>query len=154
MMAVLLLAAALFGVGLLVFWMEPLFVLSVIERLTPNVIYRVRTHRPVVALSFDDGPHPTFTLQVLEILQRHDAKATFFLIGERAIRHPAVVFHIKAAGHKGAHWKKSRPRSNHHPSRPNLRPNPDHSRSPAHSYLGAREGTTLRLDRCSSEGSR
>ena len=46
MMAVLLLAAALFGVGLLVFWMEPLTVLSVIERLTPNVTYRVRTHRP------------------------------------------------------------------------------------------------------------
>jgi peptidoglycan-N-acetylglucosamine deacetylase len=81
-MAVLLMAAALFGVGLLVFWMEPLAVLSVIERLTPNVTYRVRTHRPVVALSFDDGPHPTFTLQVLDILRRHDAKATFFLIGE------------------------------------------------------------------------
>ena len=110
MMAVLWTAAALFGVGLLVFWMEPLFVLSVIERLTPNVIYRVRTHRPVVALSFDDGPHPTFTLQVLEILQRHDAKATFFLIGERAIRHPEVVFHIKAAGHEvGNHYFRNGP---------------------------------------------
>jgi peptidoglycan-N-acetylglucosamine deacetylase len=114
MMAVLLMAAALFGVGLLVFWMEPLAVLSVIERLTPNVTYRVRTNRPVVALSFDDGPHPTFTLQVLDILRRHDAKATFFLIGERAARHPDVVFQIKAAGHEvGNHYFKNCPTLGH-----------------------------------------
>jgi len=114
MMAVLLLAAALFGVGLLVFWMEPLTVLSVIERLTPNVTYRVRTHRPVVALSFDDGPHPTFTLRVLDILQQHDAKATFFLIGERAVRHPEVVSYIKAAGHEvGNHYFRNCPTLGH-----------------------------------------
>jgi hypothetical protein len=65
--------------GLVVFWIEPLGVLGVIEKLTPNVTYRVRTHLPVVALSFDDGPHPRFTLQVLEILRQHDATATFFL---------------------------------------------------------------------------
>lgn len=105
MIGVLLLGAALLGTGLLIFWIEPLGVLSVIERLTPNIIFRVRTQRPVVALSFDDGPHPTFTLQVLEILQRHDAKATFFLIGERAICHPEVVSQIKAAGHEvGNHY--------------------------------------------------
>ena len=104
-MAVLLMAATLLAAGLLVFWMEPLCVLSVIERFTPNIIYRVRTDRPVVALSFDDGPHPTFTLEVLEILHRHDAKATFFLIGERALRHPKVVSQIKAAGHEvGNHY--------------------------------------------------
>jgi hypothetical protein len=74
----------------LVFWVEPLSVLSAIERFTPNIIYRVRTHRPVVALSFDDGPHPTFTLEVLEILHRHDAKATFFLIGERVVAQPEM----------------------------------------------------------------
>jgi peptidoglycan/xylan/chitin deacetylase (PgdA/CDA1 family) len=65
-MVVLLMAAILLAVGLLVFWIEPLSLLSTIERFTPNIIYRVRTHRPVVALSFDDGPHPTFTLEVLE----------------------------------------------------------------------------------------
>jgi len=107
-MAVLLMAAAFLGAGLVVFWVEPLFVLSAMERLTPNIIYRVRTHRPVVALSFDDGPHPTFTLEVLEILHRHDAKATFFLFGERALRHPEVVSQIKAAGHEvGNHYFKT-----------------------------------------------
>jgi peptidoglycan/xylan/chitin deacetylase (PgdA/CDA1 family) len=112
-MGVLLMAAALLGVGL-VFWMEPLSVLSVIERLTPNIIYRVRTHRPVVALSFDDGPHPIFTPEVLEILHRHDAKATFFVIGERALRHPEVVSQIKAAGHEvGNHYFRNGPTLGH-----------------------------------------
>src|SRR5260370_14474783 len=109
-MAILLTAMALLGVGLLVFWVEPLAVLGVLERLTPNVIYRVRTERPLVALSFDDGPHPTFTLQVLEILQQHNAKATFFLIGERALRHPEVVSRIKASGHEvGNHYFRNGP---------------------------------------------
>ncbi|OLC98226.1 MAG: hypothetical protein DMG35_16695 [Acidobacteria bacterium] len=113
-MAVLLTAIALFGVGLVVFWVEPLGVLSVLERLTPNVTYRVRTDRPLVALSFDDGPHPTFTPQVLEILQRHDAKTTFFLIGERALRHPDMVSRIKAAGHEvGNHYFMNGPALHH-----------------------------------------
>jgi len=114
-MGVLLMAATLLGAaGLVVFWMEPLSVLSMIERFTPNITYRVRTHRPVVALSFDDGPHPTFTLEVLEILHRHDAKATFFLIGERALRHPEVVSQIKAAGHEiGNHYFRNGPTLGH-----------------------------------------
>ena len=87
---------------LFVFWIEPMVFLGVIEKLTPNITYRVQTALPIVALSFDDGPHPVFTPQVLEILNRYDAKATFFLIGERARRHPEVVAKIKAAGHQVA----------------------------------------------------
>jgi len=74
----------------------------VFERVTPNVIYRVRTNRAVVGLSFDDGPHPTFTPEVLAILERYNAKATFFLIGERALRHPEVIARIKAGDHEVA----------------------------------------------------
>jgi peptidoglycan-N-acetylglucosamine deacetylase len=85
-----------------VFFVKPYAILSVLERLTPNIIYRVRTNRALVGLSFDDGPHPTFTPEVLEILERHDAKATFFLIGERARRYPDVLTRIKAGGHEVA----------------------------------------------------
>ena len=114
MMAVLVMAMVLLGVGLVVFWVEPLAVVPVLERLTPNVTYRVRTDHPLVAVSFDDGPHPTFTPQVLEILQRHDAKATFFLIGERALRHPEMVSRIKAAGHEvGNHYFRNGPTLRH-----------------------------------------
>jgi peptidoglycan/xylan/chitin deacetylase (PgdA/CDA1 family) len=65
-------------------------------------VYRVRTREPLVGLSFDDGPHPAGTPQVLEILARHRATATFFLIGERAERHPDLVARIKAEGHEVA----------------------------------------------------
>jgi peptidoglycan/xylan/chitin deacetylase (PgdA/CDA1 family) len=96
---------ALLAVALILFWIEPLTILPLLERLTPNLTYRIRTRRPLVALSFDDGPHPTFTPQVLDILQQHNAQATFFLIGERALRHPDLVARIKAAGHEvGKHY--------------------------------------------------
>ena len=101
MLSALVVAVALLAVGFVVFWIEPLAVLGVLERLTPNFIYRVRTERPLAALSFDDGPHPEFTPQVLEILKRLDAKATFFLIGERALRNPELVSRIRDAGHEG-----------------------------------------------------
>jgi peptidoglycan/xylan/chitin deacetylase (PgdA/CDA1 family) len=105
MIAVVLACVALLGLGFVVFWIEPLAVLGVLEPLTPNCTYQVRIKQPLVALSFDDGPHPTFTPQVLDILERYDAKATFFLIGERALNHPEVVFQIKAAGHElGNHY--------------------------------------------------
>jgi peptidoglycan/xylan/chitin deacetylase (PgdA/CDA1 family) len=105
MIAVVVAAVALLGLGLAVFWIEPLGVLGVLEWLTPSFIYRVRTKRPLVALSFDDGPDPEFTPQVLEILERHDGRATFFLIGERALRNPEVVAQIRAGGHEiGNHY--------------------------------------------------
>ena len=88
------------AIGLIVFWVEPLGIFSLLERLTPNVVYRVRTDRPLVGLSFDDGPHPVFTPQVLEILQNNDAKATFFLIGERALRYPMCGFSETSSGYR------------------------------------------------------
>ena len=105
---------ALAIIGLVLFWTEPLFVLGALERLTPKIVYRVRTHLPLVALSFDDGPHPTFTPQVLEILERQDAKATFFLIGERVLRHADILARIKAGGREvGNHYVRNAPTLGH-----------------------------------------
>lgn len=95
----------LFLAAQLVYWTEPHFAFAVLERLTPRLVYRVETRRPLVALSFDDGPDVRFTPQVLDILDRYGAKATFFLIGERALRHPELVARIKRAGHEvGNHY--------------------------------------------------
>ena len=55
--------------------------------------------RRAVALTLDDGPDPEVTPQVLEVLARHGARATFFCIGERAARHPELVRAIVDAGH-------------------------------------------------------
>ncbi|MFE2110574.1 polysaccharide deacetylase family protein [Kitasatospora sp. NPDC059463] len=53
---------------------------------------------PLVALTFDDGPHPEFTPQVLDVLRRHDAPAAFFCIGLNVLAHPEVVRRIADAG--------------------------------------------------------
>ncbi|MFF7586364.1 polysaccharide deacetylase family protein [Kitasatospora purpeofusca] len=54
---------------------------------------------PLVALTFDDGPHPEYTPQVLDVLARYDAPAAFFCIGLHALAHPGVVRRIAAEGH-------------------------------------------------------
>jgi len=67
-------------------------------------------------LTFDDGPHPAGTVALLDVLARHRAAATFFLIGENAQRQPDLVRNIIDAGHAvGNHsqthvdgWKASR----------------------------------------------
>jgi peptidoglycan-N-acetylglucosamine deacetylase len=51
------------------------------------------------ALTFDDGPNVTYTPQVLELLGRHRIKATFFLVGESALRAPELVRLIVEEGH-------------------------------------------------------
>lgn len=52
-----------------------------------------------VGLTFDDGPDPIVTPAVLDELQRWDARATFFVIGERVARHPELTAEIAARGH-------------------------------------------------------
>ncbi|RKR14496.1 peptidoglycan/xylan/chitin deacetylase (PgdA/CDA1 family) [Maribacter vaceletii] len=52
-----------------------------------------------VAITFDDGPHPEFTPQVLELLEKYNAKATFFCIGKEIKEHQAIVSTILEKGH-------------------------------------------------------
>ena len=52
-----------------------------------------------VALTFDDGPDPEVTPRVLDMLDAHGARATFFVIGRRAARHPALLREMRARGH-------------------------------------------------------
>ena len=61
-----------------------------------------RVDRPVVAITFDDGPHAAGTPAVLEELARHGATATFFLVGEQVVQRPALAHEIVAAGHEVA----------------------------------------------------
>jgi peptidoglycan/xylan/chitin deacetylase (PgdA/CDA1 family) len=60
-------------------------------------------------LTFDDGPHREGTPAVLEVLARHDVRATFFLVGEQVARNPALAAEIVAAGHEiGLHCDRHR----------------------------------------------
>ncbi|HET6213154.1 MAG TPA: glycosyltransferase [Micromonosporaceae bacterium] len=57
-----------------------------------------------IALTFDDGPDPTWTPRILDVLRRYHAHATFFVIGARVNEHPEIVRRILAEGHEiGSH---------------------------------------------------
>ena len=72
--------------------------------LLPVGIRRGPAHRRAIALTFDDGPDPIWTPRILEVLERHRAQASFFLVGERARAEPEIVRAIARAGHDiGAH---------------------------------------------------
>jgi len=52
-----------------------------------------------IALTFDDGPDPRYTPQLLDLLKKHGAKATFFVVGVNAERHPDILARMAAEGH-------------------------------------------------------
>ncbi|MFJ7936293.1 polysaccharide deacetylase family protein [Sporosarcina sp. NPDC096371] len=53
-----------------------------------------------VALTFDDGPHPKVTMQILETLKKYDAKATFFMLGNMVEKYPEIAKKVQEAGHE------------------------------------------------------
>jgi peptidoglycan/xylan/chitin deacetylase (PgdA/CDA1 family) len=57
------------------------------------------TDKPVIYITFDDGPHPTITPFVLSELEKYNAKATFFCIGSNVARHKATYDSVVNAGH-------------------------------------------------------
>ena len=67
-------------------------------------VFSVPMKGKYVALTFDDGPHPALTPKALDILNRHGAKGTFFMLGQNADRYKAVVARAAAEGHElGVH---------------------------------------------------
>jgi peptidoglycan/xylan/chitin deacetylase (PgdA/CDA1 family) len=64
------------------------------------VVCRAPSGRPEIALTFDDGPSPASTPKVLAELARHNARATFFVLGAKAEKHAEVLRAIAAAGHE------------------------------------------------------
>jgi peptidoglycan/xylan/chitin deacetylase (PgdA/CDA1 family) len=64
-----------------------------------GTLTRVKTAEPLVALTFDDGPHPLYTPALLDVLARYGARATFFVIGEQVAAHPELARRIVAEGH-------------------------------------------------------
>lgn len=71
-----------------------------LARKHPDVLFHRETEEPLVALTIDDSPHPTWTPQILAALAEHDAHATFFLIGERIPGNEGIVRRIVDEGHE------------------------------------------------------
>jgi len=64
-----------------------------------NCLPAAAASRREVSLTFDDGPDPKTTPRILELLDRHGAKASFFCVGEKACAHPEIVKDIARRGH-------------------------------------------------------
>lgn len=73
-------------------------------------IKSVKTDQPVVALTFDDGPHPENTPRMLEFFARENIKVTFFEIGKNVAAHPELARAILAAGHEIGNHSKTHPK--------------------------------------------
>lgn len=58
------------------------------------------TAKKQIALTFDDGPYPPYTQQLLKVLADKQVHATFFMVGENAARHPEIVQAVQAGGHE------------------------------------------------------
>jgi len=99
--------AAAFFFGPDLFLLHQLFVPSA------QGLGRVYTHfsttRREVWLTIDDGPDGEDTPRILDLLDRHGARATFFVIGERVTRHPELVSEILRRGHNVAHHTQTHP---------------------------------------------
>lgn len=82
-----------------------------IYNLYPEAIYTFSNNRTaivsrgpkdekILALSFDDGPHPNYTVEILDILKEHNIKATFFVLGKHAESYPDIIKRQISEGHE------------------------------------------------------
>lgn len=65
-----------------------------------TVYHSVKTDSKKIAITFDDGPHPIQTDQILELLDEYDAKATFFMVGVNIVNYPDVAKRVLSKGHE------------------------------------------------------
>jgi polysaccharide deacetylase family sporulation protein PdaB len=72
-----------------------------------EIVWEVPMEEKWIALTFDDGPDPVYTPQIAELLKQYEAKATFFVTGERTARFPDTARKLVADGHElGNHTMK------------------------------------------------
>lgn len=73
---------------------------KIYQWLFKEAVFRKNAQQKTVYLTFDDGPHPEATPYVLSILALHEIKATFFVLGKNAQKHPELIKQLKEQGHQ------------------------------------------------------
>jgi peptidoglycan/xylan/chitin deacetylase (PgdA/CDA1 family) len=73
---------------------------SFFKLIYPSLTWEIKTKDKVLFLTFDDGPIPEVTPFVLDCLKKHNAKATFFCIGDNVRKHPSIYKMILDDGHR------------------------------------------------------
>lgn len=80
--------------------MRPHWVTSWLSERLPEVVFSVETECPFVAVTIDDGPDAETTPLILDVLERHRAKATFFVITDRIAGNEQLLSRATTAGHE------------------------------------------------------
>ncbi|KAA6315277.1 Peptidoglycan-N-acetylglucosamine deacetylase [termite gut metagenome] len=73
---------------------------QIIRALYPKAIWQMNTAEKAVYLTFDDGPIPQITPWVLELLDKYDVKATFFMVGDNVHKYPDTYRMVVEGGHR------------------------------------------------------
>ncbi len=73
---------------------------TVFRKLFPKTVWRLPQEEKTVYLTFDDGPIPEETPFVLDLLKKHNIKATFFCVGENVKKHPDIFQMVIDEGHQ------------------------------------------------------
>src|SRR5690348_4566418 len=71
-----------------------------LKKFYKDCIWNIDVDRDVLYLTFDDGPHPTATAFVLDVLKEYNAQATFFCIGKNVKENPELYKRILSEGHR------------------------------------------------------
>jgi len=87
----------LFSVGTFFYMINSIH--FILKKIYPNFVWELPNDQKKVYLTFDDGPIPEVTEWVLNELQKYNAKATFFCIGDNVQKHPEVFAKIVNANH-------------------------------------------------------
>ncbi len=66
----------------------------------PKFIYKVKTQKKQIALTFDDGPHPEFTVKLLDLFKEKGIKATFFVTGKNIEVQKNIISRMIKEGHE------------------------------------------------------
>ena len=83
-----------------ILFLQPRWVLFLATKIAPGVVYYADVEEPVIALTIDDGVDNIFTPQILEILDRYQANATFFLISSTVPGNESLTRSIAPLGHE------------------------------------------------------
>ena len=79
---------------------QPQWIFRLASWLKPGALFFVDTEQPVIALTIDDGPHVDTTDAILQVLERHGVKATFFMLSDELPAHDATIQRLVASGHE------------------------------------------------------
>ncbi|NBV42310.1 polysaccharide deacetylase family protein [bacterium] len=92
--------ASSYNVALWIAWLCYVFFVVVVQPVSASTMWAVDTTQKVVAFTFDDGPKPESSLPLIELLDRLQLRATFFVVGKEAEANPDLIRRLYDQGHE------------------------------------------------------